>query len=335
MDSLYPRQELEAYLKKHPANEEKRERLLKVYSRDNKPSLDRLKYHTFEMIKYHPGNDRIAFSNIAAFYMDQQYARDVVSRLEEQVSHGHANRKVYWLIAYIAKHVALPVDFSGAGNKQDFLRYYGLPKDTAFISEPDKSLVDKSIHYYQLAIDASKGDSFYASFYTQQLGELLEKLNRFDEAIAAYEGIRPTIDDIVKPTFLVDYGSCLRKAGRIPEAKSILKQVRPCDHEGFGQGPAHDTTRAENLLGEIALDEGNTKQACDYLLSSCNVQKCCHNTTIGLPKTLARKLLEKGQYDCVIKYCRTAISKFAGGIEIKSILQRAVDGKKSRGKVTG
>jgi len=134
MDCFFPKQALEAYLKKHPDNEAKREELLKLYSRDDKLNLDRIKYHTFEMIKYHPNNNYIAWSNCAAFYMDQQYARDVISRLEDQVSHGHTNREVYWLIAYISEHIALPLDFYDAAGKNRILKAYGLPKNTVFIS---------------------------------------------------------------------------------------------------------------------------------------------------------------------------------------------------------
>jgi len=125
----------------------------------------------------------------------------------------------------------------------------------------------------------------------------------------------------------------MRKAGKIPEAKSILMQVRPCDHEGFEGGPADVTTAAENILGQIALDEGNVREACNYLLSSSNVQRCCHNSTLGLPANLAKMLLKQGQYDCVIKYCRIALSKFAHGEnEMKSVLQQAISEKRAYAK---
>jgi tetratricopeptide (TPR) repeat protein len=321
--------DLEAYLTKHPEDESKREEALRTYSRYS-VNLERLKYHTFQMINHHPSNNYIVWQNSTSFYMDRQFALDVVSRLEGQVTARNAVRDIYWMIADICARVAVPPTFDDAASREHFLSYYGLPKDTRFPSEADKALVEKSIRYYRLAIEAAANDSFHTALYSQQLGSLLDKLHRTDEAITVIKAVLPARDGTTRTSLLVTYGDCLKKVGKTEEAKLTLKEVRANDHEGFGDGPGCDTTKAENTLGMIALEEGKTAEACRYLLSSCNVQRCCHSITWGLPLKLAKRLLEKGQYDCVIRYCRTVLSEFASGEkETESVLQQALSAKKA------
>lgn len=322
--------DLEAYLVKHPADEKKREEALWLYSGHEFFRLDRLKYHTFGMIEHHPGNNHIVWQNATAFYADREYALDVVSRLEDQAARGHGDREVYWLIAYIAGRAAIPPVFDDADERRSFMSYFRLPETATFPSAPDEALAEKSIRYYRLAIEAAHKDSFYAPFYATQLGGVLMRLNRFKDALAVYQSVLPVTNPVARPSFLVAYGICLRKLGRCTAAKAVLVKVRGAEHEGFQDGPACETTRAENILGEMALDEGSDGDACKYLLSSCKVQRCCHNITQGLPLKLAKALLQKGQYDAVVKYCKTALTGFVpGDPETQSVLKRALAARQS------
>jgi tetratricopeptide (TPR) repeat protein len=142
------------------------------------------------------------------------------------------------------------------------------------------------------------------------------------------EDALPSLNAVARPGFLVEYGRCLMNVGRYSAARSTLEDVRASDHGDAGDGPACRTTEAENLLGEIALEQGRVEDARAYIMSACDVKKCTHNTTQGLPLNLAKRLLALGEYDCVIAYCRTASMVFGvENVQTKRLLEEALSAK--------
>jgi tetratricopeptide (TPR) repeat protein len=268
--------------------------------------------------------------NGSAFYLDRAYCLEVISKLEEQVKAGHKESELLWILAMTCERAAVPPKWCDEEDRARFLRYYGLPDSTTFPSEIDMSMAERAIGYYRSAITAAGEDRFYVAFYSRQLADLLLDLDRQTEAVGVCEKALPNADETSKPGLLVTYGKALRTAGRLDKAKEVLKQVRSCDKEGNEGGPGCDTTEAETLVGLIALDESNTAEAARWLLSSCKVQECCHSTTKGFSLNLARKLLDAGEYDAVIKFCRIVLDKFTPDQEeTKALLKQALDAKKA------
>ena len=331
--SLYPEdkrpEKFEPFLKENPESEERRSYALRWYSRDERAEkdFDKLKHHTREMIKYHPENMYIYIQNIVSFYRHPEYRLEVIQLLEEQVAAGQSQHGVYGNLAQACEQGAIPPPCDTPEKKAGFLRYYGLSENTQLPTEVDAGLADKAEQYFRAAITASTGADFRIAFYSRQLADLLVELDKLDEAVAVCERALPYVKQPFKSNFLVTYGACLKAYGRADDAKQILSQVREIDTEGFQEGPAHATTDAETQLGLIALKEGNTDTAKQYLLSSCDVQRCCHNSTMGLPLVLARKLLKMGQCEVVAKYSRKVVEGFTPWQkETEDLLQKAMRG---------
>ena len=66
MEEKHP-DKFEPYLEKYPADEPRRTAALVWYNRREK-NVDRLKYHTVEMVRYHPDNLHIYFENTSVVY---------------------------------------------------------------------------------------------------------------------------------------------------------------------------------------------------------------------------------------------------------------------------
>ncbi len=317
-------EKFEAYLKDNPQDSGRRTAALAWYSRHEK-DITKLKHHTRRMIRYHPSNMHIFFANCSMFYLEPEYRKEVIALLENHVNKGHGERGLYENLAWVCEQGAVPPVNDDPNDRERFLRYYGLPKGTELPTDVNTELADKAVSYFRCAIAASRGDKFYISLNSEKLIDLLINLDRLDEALATCKNALPHLDDITKPDFLVTYGRCLREKGRIEEAKKILGQVRGCDKEGFEEGPGHATAKAETLLGLIALKDSNVSAAKRYLLSSCDVQKCCHNITKGLSLRLARRLLEVGECQVVAEYCQTILQDFTPDQkETQDILRRAL-----------
>ncbi len=315
---------LESYLKGHPADERKRVQVIKLYGR---PPLNvkRLRYHTFQLIKYHPSNPNIYFWSSSAFYIDPKYRAEVISRLEGQLRKGHTSHHVYWVLARTCDQGAIPPTLDGPEDRAAFMEYNMLPKNTRLPSVIDQRLAKKAIAYYRLAIRKCGGDPFWVSFYSEQLADLMLALGRVQEATTVCRKALPYAEHISRPQSMVTYGWCLEYAGKLAEAKKVLEQVRACDKGGENGGPGYCTTEAETDLGLIALKEGKPHEAAQHLVAASKVQRCCQSMTSGLPLTLARKLLSVGQTDAVITYCRTALSDFCPGQkDAKELLNRAL-----------
>ncbi len=315
----------EPYLKKHPEDAGRRTAALFWYRR-HAEGPDKLSHHTREMIKHHPSNMYIYFENVSSFYKDPEYMKEVIDLLEERVGTGPVEHGTYWNLANTCKQAAIPPVIRNPEAREKFLHYYDLPPDTELATEIDTGMADKSALYFQLAIKAPGEDDFHISFYSGQLAGLLTSLARFDEAAEVCEKALPHATQISKPGLLVTYGRALNSSGKALQAKSVFDQVRDCDTEGYQRGPGHATSDAETELGLIVLSEGDIGAAKRHLLSSCNVQQCCHSTTKGVRLDLARKLLDIGESDAVAEYCRQVLEKFTPDREdVETLLQRATE----------
>jgi tetratricopeptide (TPR) repeat protein len=318
----------EPYLAEHPEDNARRTAALIWYDR-REPDPEKLRKHTFEMIRYHPTNYHICWENVTEFYKDQDYRHEVQRALEDQLEAGHTQHEVYWILAKICQRGAMPPVGDDPDAREWFFRYFGVPEDTVLVEEVDEALAEKAVDYYRSAIRGGGRDPM-GGLYVEGLSKLLIKLDRPEEAAKVCEEALPHADEISKPGLLITYGHLLVQLDEIERAKDALSQVRSIDTEGFEGGPAHATTEAETSLGLIALGEGDTATAREYLLSSCDVQQCCHNITRGMPLSLAKDLLEAGQADAVIEYCETVLREFTPGDEIvERLLDKAKEGKQT------
>jgi hypothetical protein len=317
----------EPYLRENPEDGVRRSAALDWYGRKEK-DVARLRHHTLEMVKHHPANFNIFFANSSLFFANPDFRVEVIRNLEEQVAAGHTQHGVYWNLALICKQAAIPPVGHDLEGKSRFLRKHGLPQDAELPTNIDTFLAGKAAQYFESAVAASKGDDFNIAFYSRQLAELFIELDRPKKAAAVCENVLPNVKGIAKANFLVTYGRCLLASGNIFQAKNVLVQVRPCDKEGFDGGPGHATASAETTLGLIAMEEGDIATAKGYLISSCNVQGCCHNSTIGLSLNLASQLFDEREYDAVAHYCREVLKKFTPEQEeTKALLRRALEQK--------
>lgn len=296
------------------------------YMMGDKAAMKQLRESTFAMIAENPCNEEIVWLNCTALYVDHRYALELIKRLEKAAA-ADENGSLYWSIAYICCQVAIPPTFKDSDEREDFLEYFGMPLSTKFENE-DRKLAEKGISYYRRAIAASNESVFETAIRSEQLARFLRKLGRTDDALDVMEDALPSLNPVARPAFLVEYGRCLMKAGKYSAARTTLEDVRASDHGDSGFGPACQTTAAENLLGEIDLEQGRVGEATRHLLAACDVKKCPHNTRQGLPMRLAKKLIECGEYDAVIKYCLTATTIFGvSNRQTKAVLGSAMAAK--------
>ena len=142
-------EKFEPYLREHPDDELQREAAIQWYAW-NTHDLERLRYHTLEMVERHPSNMQIYFKNGTEFLAKPDYHAEVLHRLEERVktkpSHG-----AYWMLALICQRRAVPPDFSTEAKKRRFLSYNLLESEAGLPKQVDPILVDKTIEYFKKA----------------------------------------------------------------------------------------------------------------------------------------------------------------------------------------
>jgi tetratricopeptide (TPR) repeat protein len=329
-------EKFEPYLREHPNDELQRESALIWYTR-RVHNFERLREHTLAMIDHHPSNMHIFFANVIEFLARPSYHAEVLHRLEDRVK-TKPSAEAYWVLALTCQHRAIPPDLSTEAKKRRFLSYYRLESDASLPKHVDQELVDKTIRYFQKAIDlATEGESqhvkspelaendhWHQNFYTRQLVDFDSKLNRHGDALELCKTLARRKENLSDAQFLLTYGESLYAAGQHDEAKKWLAQVRPNDHEGFGKGPACATVAAETTLGLIALKRGDVGVAVQHLDASTKVQKCCHNSCGGFPTSLATQILDQGNPDPVVRYCETVLRDFTPDRDyFQALLERA------------
>jgi tetratricopeptide (TPR) repeat protein len=329
-------QKFEAYLKQHPADETNREYALKWYGYGNyQGSLDKLKHHTVQMVRYHPNSRSIVLVNGAAFRAHPQFRLETISRLEKKVQQqpkSKVSHELYYNLALLYRQAALPLPTDPASRLRA-LRYLQMPLDSKLPTSVDLPSAHKAIHSYQDAIESAKGKKFEMAFYSDQLASLYRYLGRHQEALSICEAALPYADAVSKPGLLVTYGRCLRGANRIDEAKSALNKVKEIDYKWYsGHGPGRNTIEAETELGSIALSQGDIPAAGNHLLSSVKAVKDGYadvftiRTGEGLPIgfRLAERLLAAKQNEVVVEYCTIVLDKFwKHSAETQQLLKKA------------
>jgi tetratricopeptide (TPR) repeat protein len=326
----------EPYLHQHPADEKNREYAVRWYGYGNyQKSLDKLKHHTFQMVRHHPTNRYIVLVNGAAFRAHPQFRLETISRIKkkaQQQPKSKVRHELYFNLALLYHQAALPLPTDPASRLRA-LRFLQMPLDSKLPTSVNLLSAYKAIHSYQNAIESAKGKKFEMAFYSNQLASLYQYLGRNHEALKVCEAALPHADDVSKPGLLVTYGRCLRSAKRIDEAKSVLREVKEIDHKWYsGHGPGRDTVEAETLLGLIALSQGDISSASSHLLFSVKVVKDKNadlytiRTSEGLPVgfRLAEKLLAAKQNKVVAEYCQIVLNKFwKNNAETQQLLEKA------------
>jgi len=316
----------EAFLREHPEDEARRTAALKWY-RHPKRDRDQLKYHTLRMIEYHPNNMYIFFANEAAFFLDPRYRLEVIRLLEQKLRKGYRAHGVYANLALICVQGAIPPVDEEPESSKELLSWYELPHDVVLPTQLDKCLARKAVRYLRAAIKTAGEQKWRVGAYAWRLARLLVRMERTEEAVSAFQLALPHVREHAKPGFLLSYGRALRVAGRIKEAKGVLGEVRVAD-SAYEDGPSHPTMAAEQELGLIALREGRLDQAAKCLLASTNVKMHRDARPKAFPLELARKLLKKGEYDAVAKYCCIVLEKFTPGQkQTEELLQRAIEAR--------
>lgn len=315
----------EAFLKKHPANEASRETALRWYRNNSRMHYKRLRYHTFQMIQYHPSNREIYEANISVYYSHPGYRLEVISLLEISLYRKRSDQfKIYTNLANICEDGAIPPPLMPA-RRIRFCTYMDLPPDVMLPRRVNLLLAYKAIRYFRKATEAPcRADS---NLNAIQLAQLLRELGRIDEALRVCEKTMPHVYPGLKSWLLLTYGLCLRSANRSEEAEQILKKVRQFDDEWFN-GPGTDTMRADIQLGLLALHQGDTATASQYLLSSVQVHTFhIRNGADGLPIgfQLARLLYYQGRHKEVATWCRIILKQFwPNQNETKALLFRSM-----------
>ncbi len=298
----------ELYLKTHPEDETRRSAAVVWYQRRER-DVEKLKHHTLLLAEHHPGNMYIFFSSTSAFYADPAYRIEVSSILEKHVEDGTAEASTYWMLGEMYERAAMPPKFYDEGARQRFLRYYGLPENPPLPDSLDVTTAETATTYYRRAMEET--DEFWHQAAARSLVGLLVRLDKPKEAADICKAKLDTTHDVVRPDFLVTCGHALHKAGQTKEARRVLRNVPDVDHEGFEGGPAHATADAFTRLGLISVELGDLKEAAGMLLASADVQKCCHNTTKGMPLELATRLYDAGEFTAVAEYCKLVLDRFA------------------------
>ncbi len=310
----------EPYLETHPEDETRRTAAVAWYKRDG--HVEKLKQHTFLLAMHHPGNTHIFFSNASAFYADPAYRIEVSSHLEKHVEEGTAEASTYWMLGEMYERGAVPPEFDGEAARERFLCYFGLPENAPLPDSLDVAKAETAATYYRRAMEGT--DEFWHQMAAKSLVGLLVRLDKPKEAADICKAEIDTPHEAIKPDFLVVCGHALNKAGQHKESRRVLRNVRDADHEGFDGGPAHATTDAFTRLGLIAVELGDLKEASRMLLASTDVQKCCHNTTKGMPLELANRLFDAGEFAAVAEYCELVLKGFTPEQpETKTLLELA------------
>lgn len=327
-------EQFEPLLKKEPANEGARSTAIKYYVRPM--NLERLRHHTLQMARYYPANSDIEPYNRTAFHASPHYRQEVADVLEAELKkRSHIEVEHYFTLGSIYHLGAFPPP-KDKESRQRFKKFYHLPPETVLPTELNYALAQKSIYYYSLAVKAAKenkGDpvkAFYIGFSAEHLANVLRRTGAVKESIAVCEAALPLADEVSKPGLLLAYGRCLKRAGELTKAKKSFKQIRRIDQE-WTKGPGSATMQAEAALGLLAFEEKDVKQAAWYLLSSTKVETYDFTGWNGLPYnfSLAQKLLEAGQHETVIQYCRAMLSRFRkDNKELNELLRRAAQAQR-------
>ena len=329
-------EKFEPYLREHPDDELQREAAIQWYAW-NTHDLERLRYHTLEMVERHPSNMQIYFKNGTEFLAKPDYHAEVLHRLEERVktkpSHG-----AYWMLALICQRRAVPPDFSTEAKKRRFLSYNLLESEAGLPKQVDPILVDKTIEYFKKAVALAIEDEsrhhndallaedarWHQNFYARQLVDFYTKLKRHAEALELCQTLARRKENLSDAEFLLTYGQSLYATGHGDDAEKWLTRVRSNDHEGAQRGPARTTVKAETTLGLIAIDRDDLAKAAEHLEASTKVQKCCNNGADDFPTVLAAKLLEKDRPAPVVRYCETVLRDFTPDEDaFKALLKNA------------
>jgi len=290
----------------------------------NTSNFSNLRRTTFQVIKEYPDDLSVTFFNTADFYERPEYLNEVIALLKSEEPRERGNGQYYYILGKCCTVASVPPLQANGRGKSYFLNYFGLPKSTTLRTSIDRPVANEAVGYYEKALKAAPPGTFAAGETPEALASLLHDIGHDEEAVKICRQSLPSIPQLDKPDFLVIYGRCLHAVHRDNDAVAELNQVRGCDTEGFDNGPAHATMRAEMELGLIALDAGDIKSADKHLLASCSVQKCCHLISQGLPLTLATRLLAKGQNKVVAQFCTESLATFVSNDpETEALLKRA------------
>lgn len=316
----------EPYLVLLPNDVAHREAALVWYNR-REPDDDKLKAHTFAMARRHPGNSHLYYENHRLFYLDPEYRQQLTDVLEAQIDQHPHDDKFFWVLAKICEHNAIPPKLDHRADREQWLHYYGLPPDYELPREIDYERAEKAVGYYRQAITAADGEEFYPAFYSRQLGELLMRLERYDEAVVAYETALPDVDEIWRAGVYLSYGRCLWHTDQIDEARAAVREVFACKSDPFRCARGCRAAGAHLLLGRIALSHDKDVEAAKrHLLAATTVELCPHITMYAIPRHLARELLEEGEAEAVAEFCEAVLEKFIPSHKpTQELLSRARD----------
>jgi len=316
----------EPYLVLLPNDVAHREAALVWYNR-GEPDDDKLKAHTLEMARRHPGNMHVFYENVSLFYLDPEYRQQVTDVLEAQIEQRSDEHEFLSMLAKLCEHNTVPPKFDHRADREQWLHYYGLPPDYELPREIDYERAEKAVGYYRQAIAAAEGEEWDTGFYSRQLADLLVQLERYDEALVAYETALPHVAEIWRAGVYLSYARCLWHTNRIDEARAASREVLASKGDPFHCAQGCRAARAHLLLGRIALGHDKDVEAAKkHLLDAATTQPCCHTITQGIPLTLARDLLEEGESEAVAEFCEAVLENFIPSHKpTQELLSRARD----------
>lgn len=265
--------ELETALEAKPDDLSSRTKLLGYYFSKGRGKGDTLKNrrkHVLWVIKNQPGSDLAALPYCG---MDGVFDPE-----------GYVEAKKLWL----EQSEAHPQDPKVLGNAASFFLISDKELAEGFLKRAQKAepgnptWADHLGHLYSMADDKESSVKSLAAYEKAQAADH-EKISRFYR-----------LDNLAKAAIKADD---LDKATRY--ARESLDGA-----EGFPKDWNHGNAvhHGNNVLGLVALKQGNVKLAAEHLLKAGKTPGSPQLDSFGPNMTLAKALLEKGEKDAVLEY---------------------------------
>ena len=295
----------EPSLHAHPFDVRRREAAVAWYS-GARTDLDRLEEHSLALARAKPDDALLDTCNVASVYRDHPYAERLIGVLESHRARGHREYRLDLTLGRLCERDAIPIQQGSSMSRAECIRRLGIPTGARLRSIPDQEEAQRAVRYFRLALDSAQGGAVRTAAAADDLVRLLSRLGREADAANVCERVLSHETGPYRAELLLKYGRSLYRTGRTAEAVLAFSQVRACDRDGAGGGPGFSTMRAENELGQIALDEGVLPEAGRHLVAACRVGASARMAE-GCPVQFAGHLLEAGCPQPVVEYCRTIL----------------------------
>jgi thioredoxin-like negative regulator of GroEL len=120
------------------------------------------------------------------------------------------------------------------------------------------------------------------------------------KALEEYELAYELSTEMCRGYLLEDLAKVAIDAGELEKAEEYAWKMLNSDAQGWNSG--NNVYHGNNILGRLALREGDIKSAKEYLIAAGKTSGSPQLDSFGPNMTLAKELLEKGERDSVLKF---------------------------------